>query len=55
MKITKSVAARSDDKMIRLFKRIAATEYEAVLQLKTWIIYLKEKNFSADLNELTNA
>ena len=55
MKITKSSTARMDSRLIRLFKKMEATQAEPILQLKQWITYLKEKNFDADINDLKNA
>lgn len=55
MKVTKSVSARMDANLIRLFKKMAASESESVMLLKNWISYLKEKNFTADINDLKSA
>jgi hypothetical protein len=37
-----------------LFKEIMKTENKTVRQLKNWLLYLKEKNYKADINELKN-
>jgi hypothetical protein len=54
VRITKSTASRSDVRFVRLFKGMLEKECKAVMDLKNWIEYLKEKNYQADINELIN-
>jgi hypothetical protein len=54
IKITKSTASRTDERFVRLFKDMLSRQCKAVMDLKNWIEYLKEKNYQADINELIN-
>jgi len=54
MKITKSVSSRRDERFIKLFKTMLEKKCKAIMDLKNWIEYLKEKNYQADINELIN-
>jgi hypothetical protein len=45
----------SDEKLNRLLNAIIKTECPAIKKIKSFLIYLKEKNYNADINELKNA
>lgn len=53
-KISKSVSSKTDVRFVNLFKMIVKTNSDAAIQLKNWLLYLKEKNYNADINELRN-
>lgn len=55
-KYTKSQTSLKDEKLIKLFKQIAALEGVAeVKKLRNWIELLKENNYRVDIKDLKNA
>ena len=50
--ITKSVSSKEDQRFIRLFKEMKKRKVEPVLQLQSWLEYLKTNKFNADINRL---
>lgn len=55
MKESKSVTSKSDERFIKLFKRMVQQNVEAILELKKWLEYLRNNNYQADIKELMNA
>ena len=53
-KVSKSVASKKDQRFIRLFKDMVKMKSEPVLKLQSWIGYLKENTYKADINRLIN-
>lgn len=45
----------SDEKLNRVLNAIIKTDCLTIKKIKSFLIYLKEKNYDADLNELRNA
>jgi hypothetical protein len=53
-KISKSVTSKQDQRFIGLFKEMKELNIGPVMQLRHWIIYLKENKYNADINQLKN-
>lgn len=53
-KESKTVNSKNDDRFKRLFKALRRAGSAEILRLATLINYLKEKNYTADENELKN-
>ena len=53
-KITKSQNSEHDERFIRLFQKFKQTQNQKLIKLKSWIEFLKEKNYHVDINELKN-
>ena len=44
-----------DEKLNRLVNAIIKTDCATIKKIKSFLLYLKEKNYSVDINELINA
>lgn len=53
-KYAKNTVSKKDVKLKSLFTDLSKKEHEAVIKLKHWVSYLKEKNYNADINDLIN-
>jgi len=53
-KVTKSVTSKNDQRFIRLFKDLLKKGNSSVTQLQSWLEYLKENKYNADINQLKN-
>ena len=51
-KQTKKVASKHDQRFIKLFRELLKRDDESVLQLRSWVTYLKENSYNADINQL---
>jgi hypothetical protein len=55
LRILKDIAQRSDRRFANLFKQMLKQEgCKEIRALQKWLLYLKEKNYQADINELSN-
>lgn len=45
----------SDEKLNKLLNAIVKTDCATIKKIRSFLIYLKEKNYNADINELRNA
>jgi len=50
--ITKTIRSKHDQRLKKLFKALQNKNSPEIIQLTNWIAYLKEKQYSADLEEL---
>ena len=53
-RVTKLVNSKHDPRFKRLFRALIKSETEEIMQLITWISYLKEENYNADMEVLKN-
>lgn len=53
-KVTKSELADETKELKELCKALLSSNSETIKRLSSWIKYLKEKNYKADINELIN-
>jgi hypothetical protein len=53
-KVTKSVASKTDQRFIQLFKDLVKKESKSAIKLKNWLEYLKANKYNADINQLNN-
>lgn len=55
LKVTKSIASEKDARINQLCLAIAErSDLEVIRKLRAWVLYLKQKNFRVDVNELRN-
>jgi hypothetical protein len=54
IKASKSVSSKTDARFTNLFKRMKNQANESVELLKNWLLYLKERKYNVDINELKN-
>jgi hypothetical protein len=52
--IKADIDTESDERLNRLLNAIIKTNCPTIKKLKSILIYLKSKNYNADLNELSN-
>ncbi len=53
--IKEDIDNEGDEKLSKLLNAIIKTDYKTVKKLKSFLLYLKEKNYSVDINDLINA
>jgi hypothetical protein len=53
-KETKSIASKKDQRFVKLFKELVKEKNESVVRLQSWLKYLKDNKYNADINQLKN-
>lgn len=53
-KYSKNKTSKNDTVLKKLFAHLGKQEHDAIVKLKHWVSYLRDKNYKADIKELTN-
>ena len=53
--IKSDIDHEGDEKLNKLLNAIIKTDCPAIKKIKSFLLYLKEKNYKVDINELKNA
>jgi uncharacterized Rmd1/YagE family protein len=53
--IKDDIANESDDKLNKLVNAVIKTNCATIIKIKSFLLYLKDKNYESDINELINA
>ncbi len=53
-KVSKSISSKTDPRFINLFKKMIKQSCEPAIQLRNWLLYLKNNKYQVDINELKN-